>query len=228
MGFDIGNPYGTIFYAKSAPVRYEDVVLRYTCPKQMGEVFTETEISVMSKVESRCIVITKQGGTYILEPLSEEMYIDGDEQYITITCEKKMEKEYSLYSVVAWLKSSAFIWYMQRVCGDIEIFKPRVFNRIVVPKIDCLRKGGEIEKLVAEIIILENELLAKVQELRDEDCEKNDDVINQLINDHNKNVCEKSKCIDDIIFNAIGVNEQQKQIVIEDLEMLDIYNFLKK
>ncbi len=226
-----GMPTGEIYYAQCNNIRLEDAVLRYTCPRTNKFINNEA-IQRMKKIEGACIVITEQGGAYIIDTYTDDTLIDGDRNFILLKLREEYKELYSLYSVAAWFKSSVFIWYMQKITGSLKLYEPSVYAKIVIPCVSCMNQGEEIERVVKEIIQLENEFLEYTNRRRSEAEENNIsiDILSEemelLICRHNEKVAVLSKQIDEILINALSINDKLKEIIIRELEVAHIYNYL--
>lgn len=111
-------------------------------------------------------------------------------------------------------------------------YDPSVYAKIVIPYVSCMKQGEEIERVVKEIIQLENEFLEDTNRRRSEAEENNIFIdilceeIEPLICRHNEKVAVLSKQIDEILINALSINDKLKEIIISELEVAYIYNYL--
>jgi len=219
----VGEADGQLYFVENFGVRLNNAVLRYTCPKTKQDIFSDEEKKSMKRINETSIVVAEKGGIYLVTDCREECYIESDEVFLVLSLTEEFWKKYSIYSTVAWLKSSAFIWYMLKKVGTVEMHNPDVFKQIIIPKVSAMQTGSEIEKLVQEIIQVEREFLLIAEE-KSEDM--SEDELDAIVNEHNDRVAVISKQIDDIFFNAVGFGEKERKIISEDIEAANIYNYL--
>ena len=222
---DVGRHSGNCYFVKNENVILEYAVLRFSCPIDEIE-FTDNDANKKYLMEKESIVITEKGGSYLIRP-QEEMYIDGDADFLIL--QMNDNSEFSLYATIAWLKSKAFFWYMLKIIGDVKLYSPMDFRHIIIPNIKCLYKGEKIEALCQEVLIKEDSFMKKFDELSEleseGDKEENTKIleeINALIATHNRIVSEIMSQIDDIIFNALRLSDYQRNIILEDLDAAEL------
>lgn len=221
--FTVGNACGKVFMAKNEEVVLDNAILRFSCPRSCEE-YSEEIINNMFTVENSCLVITNRGGTYLVdkgEGDSCSYYLDSDADYICITLGDNTGL--SNYTVIAWLKSKAFLWYITRLTGTTKLYSPKVYNSIIIPNIKCLNQGGEIEKISKKILEYEGSFLERkdsIEEKAKKDGENEEQYLNQInayVDLHNKTINGMFNQIDEIIFNELQINERQKEIINNDL-----------
>ncbi|SFO21572.1 hypothetical protein SAMN04487831_11248 [Pseudobutyrivibrio sp. UC1225] len=221
--FRVGNANGAVFMAKNEEVVLDYAVLRFSCPRSCNE-YSEEILNNMFIVNSSCLVITNKGGTYLLEideTDKSKYYLDSEADYLCI----KITDEQTLnnYTLIAWLKSKAFLWYITRLTGTTKLYLPRVYNSIIVPNLKCLNPKSEVEKISKKILEAEKSFLKEKDLIESnaqndmENEEKYIDELNNLINIYNSTVNGMVNQIDEIIFNELRINERQKDIINNDL-----------
>lgn len=229
----VGSPEGNIYFAINQEARLEDAVLRYSCPKVSGVDFVEEEMNEMRKLVSTSIIITEKGGIYIADKGEDDICIDSDGNYLIYDIEEKMRDKVNIYTLLAWLKSSIFIWYIYTRYGAKSIYMPEIYNQAVFPERICLQAESEAEKIVKKILELEKEFLEFVENCEKEVDGKEDnereliyEKINAAIDEHNLKISELAKQIDDIFLNEFGFSTKQRNILVKDLKAMKIYNYL--
>ncbi|MGB4659026.1 MAG: hypothetical protein WBI07_07595 [Mobilitalea sp.] len=231
QSFQLGCDDGKIVYAKNEKARLKEAILRYTSPRIKD--FLITDLTNLFEVNKQGIIITEQGATYLVD--TDKNFIETTDKSIFLEIYEEAEKIFSIYTIVAWLKSSAFIWYCMKVYGEDNIFKPKIYNKCIIPKLKCLKPGSVIERTVIDILDIEKHFLKKVNESYSF-CESGESVqnseltneFNYFIDDHNDTVLELTRTIDKIIFNEIGYTENQLDIIGSDIENMGIFNTMSK
>jgi hypothetical protein len=118
--------------------------------------------------------------------------------------------------LVAFLKSSFWIWYSIFKLEDWDLYKPEVFRKCRIPDIkkdndEDRSRIGFIEKRFDEILQLENAFLRTNYRNRTE--------LEKAIEKHNRLIDKPAYVIDKLIYEIIGINESH----IEKIE-----TFLRK
>ena len=158
--FSVGNADGCVFVAKNEEVVLDCAVLRFSCPRS-NDNYSEDVLKNMLIVDDSYIVITNRGGTYLIEKNEEKStnyYLDGDSNFIRLRLRHDMG--ISNYTLIAWLKSKAFLWYITRLTGTTKLYDPKVYNAIIIPQLKCLNANSEIENLSRRILEAEKVFLS--------------------------------------------------------------------
>ena len=232
LGEELGEAEGTVYLAQNQEVRLDEAVLRYSCPKVMEDKFTVQELEEMYEINGPCIIITEKGGTYIINERSKG-YIDGDGEFLIYRLAEGECDKYNIWVLLAWLKSSVFIWYIYTLYGAKSIYEPQIYNTSLFPYDICTKQESKIDSLTHEILEKEEAFL-KVYEgykkiLTGEE-EHDKELYKQLniaIDAHNKLIGDIANQIDIIFLEELGFTEKEKNIIISDMSTINVYNVLE-
>lgn len=233
MDIGVGISNGRIIYAMNNDVRLDDAVLRYSSIRVEESCFEENEISKMQPIDRTSIIITEKGGIYLVEEEDKELYIDGDTNYLIYSINEALKDNINLYVLFAWLKSSVFIWYIYTKYSVKSIFDPEIYNQSIFPEKVVFSNESEIEKIVKKIIEMEKIFLDRINEIEQDENKMSDDEKDKMIDDinkaidvHNNEISEYAKQIDDIFLNELGFSIKHRNILVNDLNAMDIFNYL--
>jgi len=236
--YEQGNPYGNVYYiyAQHLPENphYKEVYLRCSCT-----CIDSNDISVqdLKEFNGPKIVLTKFGATHLLE---------GDSWYLAhtpidillLTLNNLAEKNLSIYGLLGWLKSSAFIWYIQTKFNCINLFDPNILEGVPIPLMEILAPNGIIEQRVKEIILLEKDYLDTSQKTIYNadciDCETNarPDAckdgcrLDELCDLHNNSILQIAKDIDKLLFRALKINKDDINVICDNMTNCGLYNYI--
>lgn len=220
-----GEATGNIYYAYSYPVRLENCVLRYSCPR-IDEPIESFE-SKIEEISTPSIIITKQGGTICVNQENWLFESVEDVSWI-LTVREKYEKKYSILSLLAWFKSSVFIWYLLIKFGDTNIIHGDKLDLLPIPDLKIMEPGNIIEKSVENIFQLEESFLKELNTLLDKKCDL--DTFNKeagsLCENHNNEINRIATEIDSLFIDSLGLNKDEVQTISSDLSSSKIHNIL--
>lgn len=191
-GIDNGN----IVYLSSNKIRLDDTMTRCTAPSFNVEENALCKASIVGNG----IVIVDGGASYILNNNSHKLIVNNEALFL------RLKDEYadtiSLHSVLAWLKSTAFLWYVLINCGNDNLFSPKVFSKIIIPT-KIAKNKKDIHNCISEIIAKEESFLQNVN--KEEDTE----IISSLIKKHNLEVNIIAQQFDDLIYKFINFTAKE-------------------
>ena len=191
-GIDNGN----IVYLYSNKIRLDDAMTRCTAPSFN----VEEDVLCKASIVGNGIVIVDGGASYILNNNSHNLLANGEALFL------KLKEEYvdtiSLPSILAWLKSTAFLWYVLISCGNDNLFMPEVFSKIIIPA-KIARNKNDIHNCICEIISKEKSFLQNVVK------ENDTEIISSLIETHNLEVNVLAQQFDDKIYKFINLTSKE-------------------
>lgn len=117
--------------------------------------------------------------------------------------------------IVAFLKSSFNLWYMNNKFNSVDIYNPRIFFKIRIPILDGknllkLKIAEEISKVFNNILFKEKEFLKGKKDTR-------------LVESHNKEIDILSYHIDQKIYELLGISKEQIKTIEDFLNIKKIY-----
>lgn len=204
-----GYSRGNVLYIddKQNP-RLKDAFLRITPPK-----FTLKGIKTLSKKEHIYVI---PGGAVFYSKSELNYYSSKDMPILKI----RLEEDYPIKYLCAFLKSSFFLWYIKNKFGEFDFLPSEIFNNISIPTLH-LKNTKEIaiikkiETDVDNIIELEKIFLkTDWKSIKDE---------NEYIFKHNEQTKEIFKSIDESIFSLLNLKEEEILVIKENLRANYIY-----
>ncbi len=236
--YEQGEAYGNVYYlyAQHLPggPHYKDVYLRCSCT-----CFSSKDISIddLKEYKGPKLILTNFGAAYIIE---------GDSWYLAhtpidiflLTLNDMAAKKLSIYGLLGWLKSSAFLWYMQTKFNCINLFDSDTHDNVPIPLMEILAPGGTIEQKIKEIILLEKEYLNTCEKtIYSEDCidctsQTRPEAcvdgcqIDKLSEIHNNKVLCIAKNIDSIFFNTLKISKENIRVISDNMTNYGLYNYI--
>lgn len=217
IGCEIGNEY----FVFSNDVRLENGILRYSCP--VTNIKLPTTDKIFNKTGNQ-IVVSSKGGTYLINN-NEWSIFSKDYSYLLLQLKDNFSKDFSIYSLIGWLKSSVAIWYALRKCISENLYLPFVFKKMFVPKLESLKPGKAIERLVIEIIECEKEFIRDYNNILLSGT--TDDEKDKFIDSHNEIVELIAKQIDEEIISELDITREELEWIVGEIEAEDIYNIIE-
>ncbi len=217
-----GQADGNVYYVLKNPLCLSNAVLRYSCPT------VSISDEVLSKInteqlETESIIISQQGGTHIAT--SKKRIFGNGTDYLIIY--PKSTTDISIFSVLAWLKSSLFAWYVYKKYDTTNIYLPEVLKEIVLPYELLVDISDESKVIVQDVLAIERSFLKKTTQ---EDlcgkcvvCEEEMCLLHELENKHNNLVAKKTRLLDQLIFENLGIDDEMQDFIRGDLEAADIF-----
>jgi hypothetical protein len=224
-----GEANGNLFYVYPMENRYNDRILRYTCPSLKRK--EELEIGDLKDYSGFKIIVLDKGGVYLAKGEKWNV-VPFKEDLLLLSIRDNFADKISEYSILGWLKSSLFIWYINRKCNSTNLYEPRVINNLYIPFLKCLLPQSNVDKYVQEIIALEEDFLTKTnfKELCEncpcDDCDSDECQANVIVDDHNEKVAELTYKIDCEIFEELQLSDEQIKIISKEIENLGFYNII--
>lgn len=230
---NIGDVSGDIYYVFNSNARLENAILRYSCPMTKTDV---SSIKFISKQKDNSILISSDGGCYLVDDCNEWSIIGNKHSYLCVKLNLEAENTFSIYSFIGWIKSSLFIWYTLRKFDTANIFLPHVFRDTVIPDLECLKPDGIVEKCVKQIIENEKAFIIKYNKMDyelskdiDEDEEEKENRIerlNEFIDMHNIAIESLVKQIDEEILIDMQLSGLEIEWIANDIMAEGFYNVL--
>jgi len=224
-----GNSTGTIVILGNVVPRYEYACLRYSTPtyriKNISGADSEEETT------KGCIVLCG-GAVYILTHSVKKIILPSETGEFSIITEvaSSLQKTWPVEYIVAFLKSSPFLWYIWEKYGEFNLVKKQTFLDLKIPSLDkearfhivtLVRELCKYEKSYLGVINkLEKERSKRVSENQEEELKKK---INDLTNDCNSKIGKTSLEIDDVFYEKLYINEGEQEIIQDALKRLDLY-----
>lgn len=154
--------------------------------------------------------------------------IGKETDYLILT--PKNDESISPYSILAWLKSSLFTWFVYKRYNTTNIYLPEILREVVVPCEMLTDISDELQKVIQEILANEAEFLTKqnnedickkCKECTDDGCP-----LDELLKKHNKIVEQKTNLLDQLLFDAFCIDESKQAFIREDLDAANIFNII--
>lgn len=200
----------SIFLEKRPP-RYEYSYLRYSVPK--------FNLKNVSKCGDRreTIYVVPGGGVFWS---TSEIVFASDNEYEVLELSSN-SSNYSNKFIASFLKSSFCLWYCINKFESINLFRPNIFEDIIVPKINASNNDQKsilnaIEKYFDKIIDLERKYLVSSKSGGRER-------LIQLVEEHNSAVDKIAYAIDRKIFDLFELSHDEIAVVENNLISNDIY-----
>lgn len=222
---DNGLSNGNLYFVTKNQIRLNDTILRYSCPTATIPENILASID-STQLSSDSIIISQYGGTHITT--CNNNIIGKETDYLILV--PKTNETLSPYTVLAWLKSSLFTWFVYKRYNTTNIYLPEILREIIVPDKILADLSDNLQTIVQDILALEVEFLStftkddicvKCQKCTDDRCLKD-----ELLKKHNELVGQKTGLLDQLIFNAFCVDESKQIFIKEDLEAANIYNII--
>lgn len=212
-----GNSSGKVYVVDMESVqkiRGEDYYVRCTGIRDNKFAFSSE-----NKYSGKAILLTPRGATYLI--MEDEFNIVNLLGCHVVLLRVSEEFSFiSIFSVLAWLKSSAFLWYVETLFGDSDIFKADIFRKLRIPA-SLLDSGiaHKLESSILNIMEIERAFLRQQEEMSDSlDGHLDNEYLTKSAQIHNKKVDPIASEIDDIINTTIGIDTDT---------LVYLYNFLK-
>ena len=216
-----GELVGDVFYACADSPRLESSYLRYTCP--ITSKYRATDIDI-EKQMGNTLILAPGGAIYYIDKIDGEWAIlpyEGNYPIPLLKVQDNLKDKLSNLSVVAWLKSTAFLFYCHVTQGDINIYRAAIFKQIPMPALKIFSHGNDIDKLVLCIIDKEKNFL----ELINKDNDLSEKELSEIARNHNSEI-EKLSCeIDNLIYKSLKITDEEVEVITKYLDENKIYTF---
>ncbi len=219
-----GDADGDVFLVDRNLPRLQYAYLRYSVPRYKN---LNLDKLGLKKINGNAIIMTPGGAVYYVENDNQEwglISLDHLEPTLIMTIKKEFVSYFSEESIVAWLKSSLFLWYCYVAFGSLNPHKPKRILKLPIPNVPLLKKDSILNQKVKNIIKLELELLSEVSKYTSEGRE----VAVDLITQHNENIGNLAAKIDEQFFNTFDLTSDNKQTIRSCFELKDLFFGVKK
>ncbi len=200
--------------------RYKDSYLRYTIPAFNVDL-TKIEINKQAVLcDKKGLIVVPLGGSYIQKE-NKHLHTKQPTFYITTK-----NDDYCVDFLMAWVKSSFFIWYCLTVLGtaDLYLILRRRDRKLPLPKQDIYNSmKTDIGNYVNNIIIEEDKFLKDAVKI--EDKKEDNKHLADLVAKHNSSLDRICFSLDLCIFKNMSINEKQAGQIYDALNKLNIYNY---
>ncbi|MFC1913246.1 hypothetical protein ACFLX7_03535 [Chloroflexota bacterium] len=209
-----GGSRGNIFFLKeSLTPRLKDTYLRYSLPMFMLPKLGHTPQKM------KTIYIVPGGG--IFYSTQDYPYYSEQCQFIIKLHNSPNAKPHTMKFITCFLKSSFLSWYIKNKYDNLNIFEPRIFNKIRTPLINDTRQGHkniimEIISLFDEITSLEFQFLILTRKTKAKD-------LGQLSTQHNSEVDKLAYTIDSHIYKLLGLSDSDIDVIESNLRLNSIF-----
>ncbi len=221
-----GAAVGNFYYSYPYETRLSEAYLRCSCPR-LDYSMNDYPIEQMEKhlYKGARIVILAKGGSHIIDD-NEWSYFPLMENSLLLSLHKSVQEQYSLYSILGWLKSSLLIWYMYEIINSTNLYAAQTIKQIPLPRLKCLEPNGAVDVTMKDMVQLEFNFLT---ELNRQTAERGIDSDNReslgvLVEDHNKSITQFAKSIDLCLFSELNIDQHESETIYERLRSLSIYD----
>lgn len=224
-----GNPTGTTLILENAIPRYKDVILRYSAPTYRSKNISGTKEE--NSWKKGCMVLYG-GAAHVLNHSVRKIIptLKAEAFAIVVKVEPSLQKTWPVEYIVAFLKSSPFLWYAWEKYGEFNLVKRRTFLDLKIPSVDketrfhiaiLVRNLCKYEKsYLGAINKVEKELSKKISEKQKKGlAEKRENLTNNCNNEISKTSLE----IDKLLYEKLNINEEEQEIIQDALKRLDLY-----
>lgn len=175
-------------------------------------------------ISGPAILISFKGGSHYIE--NPEWYLCLDEPGMIL---QDLNEDYISYkALIAWLKSSIFLFYILQESGSASVFtKQNLFEVALVPslKIESDDARKSIEDKVDQICNIERAFVRDYNE-RCKNPDFNDDEQKEMIGKHNDIINKIAIEIDTIFFELFEITPNQIDCIYETLAAEGIYSLV--
>lgn len=215
-----GNGYtdGSIITLTNAKPRFGEHYLRVSAPIAKHNADSKTNFEEKFKFNGEKIIIAPGGGVY---------YDNHDN--IIVACNihpplifTKATKNYSVgfKFIVAFLKSSVAIWYAERCLGSHDIRNMSVSQKLPIPdKVDSAIQEAA-EKIVDNILILENDFLNAEKQVLSEfstresrETDEFEKILSSLSKQHNEKASQFIGKLDTLFYDFFGFSGKEIDMI---------------
>jgi len=194
-----------MFLTNEIPIRYEHSFLRISIPTVRCKINH-------NKVKKETIILVPGGGIFFNDscPL-----LFSEKKYWALVFNSNL-KNYNNKFIVAYLKSSFFIWYCLNKFETIDIIDKSIFSEIEIP---MLKESENTKQIVNKIIDLTDEIIKKEMEflkVLKKDVKLSIENKIEIIDNHNSSVEPLFIEIDDNIYKLLNLN-------VADIEIIKSY-----
>lgn len=219
-----GDIQGKFYYTTDIDVRIDDAILRYSCPveKQMED------IEEVNRYEpGEYIVMKKSGASFYINSINEWYYASKENSDIIIN-----SSNLNLKILLAWLKSSFFIFYCFFDEKIDDVTDVNMIPRLFIPDFShlSLEDKEKLECIVNDILQLENQYLNNELSLKfkfdSKEIDKKEyiEAFTNLTKEHNGKVAELTMNIDYIFKQLLNITSEERNYVSHCIKQKGLYD----
>lgn len=220
-----GNLNGKYYYSMDVDIRIDDAILRYSCP--VSENIEGLEIKDNIYEPGEYIVMKKTGASFYINSNEEWYYCSKDSSDIIINSSSINTKV-----LLAWLKSSFYIFYCFFDEKVENITDVNTIPRLFLPDFNKLtnKQNSELEKIVIEILSLEQQYLCNELDLTSKITNKKinnkeyESKYYSLIREHNKKVSDLTREIDSLFMEILDITNDERKYVSHCIKQKGLYD----
>ena len=220
-----GNVNGKYYFSMDADIRIDDAILRYSCP--VSENIEGLEIKNNIYEPGEYIVMKKTGASFYINSNEEWYYCSKDSSDIIINSSSINTKV-----LLAWLKSSFYIFYCFFDEKVENITDVNTIPRLFLPDFNKLtnKQNSELEKIVIEILSLEQQYLCNELDLSSKITNKKinnkeyESKYYSLIREHNKKVSDLTREIDSLFMEILDITNDERKYVSHCIKQKGLYD----
>jgi hypothetical protein len=218
-----GLSFGNVYYVVKNNVRLSDAILRYSCP--LSNIPTDLADNYYA-LDENSIIVAQNGGTHIA--LAQRRIVGVETDFLILQPKGNFPDNLSILSVLAWLKSSLFLWYVYKKFDSTNLYLPEIMEIVVIPISKLSTLNSKLEPIISSILKEEefflSHLTAKETCKLCKSCDDDTCPILDKVTIHNTNIANYTHQIDNIIFEALDISQECKNFIKEDLIAAEIYS----
>ncbi len=224
-----GNPTGTTLILEHTKPRYEDIILRYSAATYRGKNISGTKEE--NSFEKGCMVLYG-GAVHVLNHSVRRVIptLEVGEFAVIVKVRSSLQKTWPTEYIMAFLKSSPFLWYAWEKYREFNLVKRQTFLDLRIPSVD---KGTRfrIATLVRDLCEYEKSYLRAANKIEKEQSKRISkeqkkelhEKIRNLTDSCNSKIAETSSKIDKLLYEKLNINEEEQEIIKGTLERQDLY-----
>jgi hypothetical protein len=216
-GLAVGN---IIFIDEALVPRYPYAYLRLSAP-----VFGQDDITEPS-VKKNSVIISERGCVFLIDKDSV-VVSDKPEKYLVLSFNCPPELTLEICSFFAlYLKSTFLLWYLLSVSEYINLYKPEVFRRIRIPRLNLKDKQtiallNKVHDLASNLISQERKFLQSITK-GNKSC-YTDEELDELITTHNRSIAAKFAAVDHYIYDILHLKEDEIVMITQRVKYAGLY-----
>lgn len=171
-------------------------------------------------VESNAIGVTFRGAVFLIEPGA----IITDTPCVMVQVGDQWLPD--ILALVAWFKSSFFVWYCAVHLGDPSCFMHFQFNShlMPIPRRDATELIDRLKEYAQNIVSEEKNFVEEINK-RGRRGDATPEFTDKLINRHNQSANRMSLSIDKQIYTALSLSKSQQKDICETLRDLGVTDY---
>ena len=213
----LGTYEGNLFHVPFIDAHYHDCYSRISCPRFVAsyddEQLKNTEIHL-----GECAVINKCFEVHYI--YSEDEYVIDGTLIIIFSLSDYLKEQYSLPAIILWLKSPILLYHQYTINGNYELITARQFHGVPIILNEEMKKGGIIDQIASEILLLEYSFLKEKEGVQGYELE-------QLMDTHNANVLQYVYRAEEEFVKILGITQKEYDSILEFAEKQN-WNYFNK